>query len=91
MHDTDDFRASNIAQLQAALEAEGQPSNTAVRKETYRAERLADGFSSDDRYERALQLRDSGDLRWHQLGNLGQMAAVMYEAQRHSARTRAGR
>ncbi|MGY1830146.1 hypothetical protein ACI8AA_06900 [Geodermatophilus sp. SYSU D01180] len=91
MHDADHRRVSNIAHLRAALDAKGQPSDMAVRKETCRARRLADGFSIDDRYERALQLRDSGDPRWHQLGNSGQMAAHMYEAQRNSARSQAGR
>ncbi|MGY2127468.1 hypothetical protein [Blastococcus sp. SYSU DS0617] len=87
--DADGRRMEVLSQLRAGIEsAEQQPARRSAAKEVARAARVADAFQVDDRYEYALELRDNGDARWHQLGNHVQLAASMYEQQRTAAQTR---
>lgn len=79
-------RAEAVAHLRAALESEERkPSRQHTAKDVARVHRAIDAFRVDDFYERALELRDTQDPRWHDLGLHGQVAAAMYEAQRTAA------
>ena len=80
-------RARQIALLRAALASEERRRDGQHGlKDIARTQRIAAAFRINEDYEYLLQLRNSGDPRWHQAGNRAQLAASMYEEQRTAAR-----